>query len=255
MGPKTSPLGPGEIVTVTAHGENGECTGPSAIPADAVGLSLNVTAIRPTSNTFLTFWGEGPNPGTSNLNPRAGGDPTPNAVNTPLSTVGTFRIYNDRGAVDVAVDVNGYYANHDHDERYSLLGHGHDDRYSQLGHGHDDAYARRDQLGIDNFAFSGAVNADGLTFRRFSALPPSVTPSVAPVAPGVYTIAFSGLSLDAFDPIILLTPTAAIDRACTVSNFSSLSTPDGIVSGAISVRCTNLVGVPTPTAFSFQIMV
>ncbi len=99
------------------------------------------------------------------------------------------------------------------------------------------------------------MNADGLKFRRSSALPPSVSPSVAPVAPGVYTIAFSGLSLDTFDPIILLTPTAAIDPRCAASNFSYLSTPDGIVSGAISVRYTDLVGVPTPTAFSFQIMV
>ncbi len=121
VGPRSAPIGAKQTITVTAHGSNGECTGASAIPADAVSLSLNVTAAGPTSNTFLTFWGEGPNPGTSNLNPRAGGAPTPNSVNVPLSSSGTFNIFNDRGSVNVIVDVNGYYANHNHDDRYQQL--------------------------------------------------------------------------------------------------------------------------------------
>ena len=48
------------------------------------------------------------NPGTSNLDPRPGSPPTPNAVNTPLSDIGTFNIYND--------------ADHDHDDRYFTEG-------------------------------------------------------------------------------------------------------------------------------------
>ncbi len=121
VGPRSIPIGAEETITVTAHGSNGECTGASAIPTDALSLSLNVTAVGPTSNTFLTFWGDGPNPGTSNLNPRAGGAPTPNSVNTPLSTSGTFNIFNNRGDVNVIVDVNGYYANHNHDDRYEVI--------------------------------------------------------------------------------------------------------------------------------------
>lgn len=121
VGPRAAPLTAEETVTVTAHGTNGECTGASTIPTDALSLSLNVTAVGPTSNTFLTFWGDGPNPGTSNLNPRAGGAPTPNSVNTPLSPAGTFNIFNNRGNVNVIVDVNGYYANHNHDDRYVPL--------------------------------------------------------------------------------------------------------------------------------------
>ncbi|MFK7919449.1 MAG: hypothetical protein AB8G14_15340 [Ilumatobacter sp.] len=121
VGPRSTPIGAAETVTVAAHGPNGECTGASTIPTDAVGLSLNVTAVGPTDNTFLTFWGDGPNPGTSNLNPRAGGAPTPNAVSTPLSATGGFNIFNNAGATNVVVDVNGYYANHDHDDRYELL--------------------------------------------------------------------------------------------------------------------------------------
>ena len=37
VGPKTSPMGPAEIHTVTARGANGECTGPSSIPSNAIG--------------------------------------------------------------------------------------------------------------------------------------------------------------------------------------------------------------------------
>ncbi|MFK7919447.1 MAG: hypothetical protein AB8G14_15330 [Ilumatobacter sp.] len=118
VGPLSAPVGPAATVTIQAHGSNGECTDTSAIPSDAVGLSMNVTAVGPTSNTFLTFWGDGANPGTSNLNPRAGGAPTPNSVSTPLSGTGSFNIYNDRGNTNVVVDVNGYYANHNHDDRY-----------------------------------------------------------------------------------------------------------------------------------------
>lgn len=119
VGPKTSPLGPAEVLTVTAHGSNGECTDGSAIPTDAVALSMNVTALNATGQTFLTFWGDGANPGTANLNPAPGQPPTPNAVNTPLSTAGTFNVFNERSSVDVVIDVNGYYAHHSHDDRYA----------------------------------------------------------------------------------------------------------------------------------------
>lgn len=118
VGPRTGPVGAGETHTVTAHGDNGDCTGASTIPTDALSLSLNVTAVGATASTFLTFWGDGANPGTSNLNPRPGAAPTPNSVNTPLSAAGTFNIYNDAGEVNVIADVNGYYAHHDHDDRY-----------------------------------------------------------------------------------------------------------------------------------------
>jgi hypothetical protein len=122
VGSRSVPLGPSETVTVTAHGSNGECTGSSAIPSDAVGLATNVTAVGPTANTFLTFWGDGANPGTSNLNPRAGGAPTPNSVNTPLSSTGTFNIFNNSGNTNVIVDVNGYYAKIDSTARFESFG-------------------------------------------------------------------------------------------------------------------------------------
>lgn len=119
VGVRDTPLGAMETETVLAHGENGRCTGDSEIPTDAVGLSMNVVAALPTERTFLTFWGEGPNPGTANLNPEPGQAPTPNAVNTPLSPSGEFFLFNNAGDVEVIIDVNGYYANHNHDDRYT----------------------------------------------------------------------------------------------------------------------------------------
>lgn len=118
VGPRAAPLGPDETITVLAHGSNGECTGASAIPSDALGLVMNVTALRSTGRTFLTFWGEGANPGTANLNPDPGEPPTPNSVSTPLSSSGSFELFNAFATVEVVIDVNGYYVDHNHDDRY-----------------------------------------------------------------------------------------------------------------------------------------
>jgi hypothetical protein len=39
-------------------------------------------------------------------------------VTTALSALGQFNVFNLQGTVDVIVDVNGYYADHNHDDRY-----------------------------------------------------------------------------------------------------------------------------------------
>jgi hypothetical protein len=116
VGPKSSPLGPSETHTVTAHGDNGDCVG---IPADAVALSLNITTVGATMPSFLTIWEAGqPQPGSSSLNPVPGEPPTPNGVTTALSPAGQFSLFNFQGAVDVIADITGYYVDHNHDDRY-----------------------------------------------------------------------------------------------------------------------------------------
>lgn len=102
----TGSFGPEETETLTAVGDNGQCTG---IPDEATGLSMNVTALNATEPTFLTIWPGGDLPKASSLNPAPGQPPVPNAVTTPLSSDGTFAIFNNGGSVDVIVDVNGYY--------------------------------------------------------------------------------------------------------------------------------------------------
>jgi hypothetical protein len=115
VGPRSTPLGTADTHTVTAHGTNGDCT----IPTDAVALSMNVTAVQATLPTFLTIWATGePMPDASSLNPFPGQPPAPNAVSTELSPDGRFDIYNLQGDVHVLADVNGYYVDHTHDDRY-----------------------------------------------------------------------------------------------------------------------------------------
>lgn len=55
VGPRSSPLGAADTLTVDAQQTDTECTG--VVPADASSLSLNVTAVGATELTFLTIWG------------------------------------------------------------------------------------------------------------------------------------------------------------------------------------------------------
>jgi len=115
VGPRDTPIGPGQTHTVSAHGTNGDCS----IPDDATALALNVTAVGASAPTFLTIWGDGSRPTASSLNPTPGQPPAPNAVTTDLTdAAGQFNVYNLQGSVDVLADVGGYYVDHDHDDRY-----------------------------------------------------------------------------------------------------------------------------------------
>ncbi|MEP4648844.1 MAG: hypothetical protein ABJ314_01560, partial [Ilumatobacter sp.] len=93
-----------------------DCAG--LIPSDAVGLSTNVTALGATELSFLTFWPSGARPDSSSLNPAPGEPPTPNGVATGVDG-GEFNVYNNLGETHVVIDINGYYVNHDHDDRYA----------------------------------------------------------------------------------------------------------------------------------------
>lgn len=117
IGVKSAALTGGEILTVQAHGDNGDCSG---IPAGASAVSLNVTALDAELPTFLTVWAAATaQPTASSLNPMPGAPPTPNAVTTQLSANGEFNIFNRQGSVNVFVDINGYYVAHHHDDRYA----------------------------------------------------------------------------------------------------------------------------------------
>jgi hypothetical protein len=115
VGPRSTPLGPAETITIDAQQAGTDCTG--QIPATATALSLNVTALNATSNSFITIWSDGPRPTASALNPEPGARVF-NAVTTEVTATQTFQIYNNRGNVDVFVDINGYYDNHNHDDLY-----------------------------------------------------------------------------------------------------------------------------------------
>lgn len=115
VGPRSSPLAASETFTIQARGVQGACS----LPSDVSGLSLNVAVIGGTADSFLTvFPAGGALPLAANLNWVAGDPPTPNKVDVGLSVDGRVSFYNLAGTVHVAADVNGYYVDHTHDDRY-----------------------------------------------------------------------------------------------------------------------------------------
>ncbi len=96
-------LGPGGTLNMQVTGEGG-------VPAKgASAVVLNLTAVAPSSGTFLTAWPNGQSrPLASNLNPPAGHN-VPNRVTVPVGAGGQVEIYNSLGSVDVVVDVGGWY--------------------------------------------------------------------------------------------------------------------------------------------------
>ncbi len=115
VGQRSVPLGANDTHSVAGVGTVGNCT----IPTDAVGLVLNVTAVDATAPTFLAVWPAGQTrPEASSLNPAPGQPPTPNAVTTDLGAGDQFNVFNLQGSVHVFADVVGYYADHNHDDRY-----------------------------------------------------------------------------------------------------------------------------------------
>lgn len=116
VGPRSIGLGAADTHTIDAQQSDTACSG--LIPEDASALSLNVTALGATEQSFLTIWAGGDRPTTASLNPAPGQPPVPNAVTTELSVDQEFQIYNNAGTVSVVVDVTGFYVDHDHDDRY-----------------------------------------------------------------------------------------------------------------------------------------
>ena len=132
VGPKTSPVGPGEEHAVTATGNAGECT---QVPANATAVTMNLTADGATLPTFIAVYATGAErPNSSSLNPQPGQPPIPNAVTTELSADGRFTVFNLQGSVNAFADIVGYYVDHHHDDRYYTKGQS-DDRYLTPGDG------------------------------------------------------------------------------------------------------------------------
>ena len=111
VGPRATPIGQGETYSISVIGVVGNCT----IPAEAIGLGMNVTAIAPTAGSFLTvFPSLAIRPTASSLNWVAGQAPVPNAVTTNIGTDGKVSFFNNGGTVNLAADIVGYYVSHEH---------------------------------------------------------------------------------------------------------------------------------------------
>ncbi len=119
----TSPLPVGAVGSITIDGQYASIgpigqfgsidvtvTGRGGVPASGVGaVALNVTATNPTAGSFLTVWPTGVGrPTASSLNFQPG-QTVPNMVIVPVGANGQVSIYNNAGAVDVVVDVLGWF--------------------------------------------------------------------------------------------------------------------------------------------------
>jgi hypothetical protein len=81
--------------------------GRAGVPADASSVMLNVTAVQPNGDGFLTVWAcDSPRPLASNVNYR-GGQVVPNAVVTKLGPGGRVCVYT-LSATHIVIDVNGH---------------------------------------------------------------------------------------------------------------------------------------------------
>ncbi|MFD0327477.1 hypothetical protein ACFQZC_02670 [Streptacidiphilus monticola] len=72
---------------------------------------LNLTAVTPSGNGYVTAWSDisGSRPSSSSLNYLAG-QTRANTVTVPVGPDGKIHLYNQGGTVDLLADVEGYYA-------------------------------------------------------------------------------------------------------------------------------------------------
>jgi Tol biopolymer transport system component len=96
-----TPVGPGQTVEVQVTG--------GAVPANAVGAALNITATQPTQSTHLTVYPTGePQPLASILNVGPG-ETRANAATVKIGDDGKVTIFNSQGSTHVVVDLAGWY--------------------------------------------------------------------------------------------------------------------------------------------------
>jgi len=189
VGPRSKAIGAAETHTISITGSNGNCT----IPADATAVSLNVTAVNPSADSFLTvFPADAPQPLASSLNFAGGQNPVPNAVTVDLSADGKISFYNNGGTVDVVADIVGYYLDqaHNHDDRY----------YTKTEVNAHEALQKHIQISVFSTNTEGTVMTDGnfgILFKDlddYNALinftaPADMTPNTPMTLRLMYTIA------------------------------------------------------------------
>jgi hypothetical protein len=92
----------GQTLTLKVVGRGGVRTGASAV-------ALNVTATDATAPGYVTVWGEGARPDTSNLNIEREGQTVPNLVVVPVGADGNVRLFTD-GGTHLLADVAGWWS-------------------------------------------------------------------------------------------------------------------------------------------------
>lgn len=79
------------------------------LPAGVAAVLFNVTVTQPTADSFVTVWAAGASqPGTSNLNVRAG-ETVANSVMAGIDSAGRVQLANAFGSAHLIADVIGYF--------------------------------------------------------------------------------------------------------------------------------------------------
>ncbi len=247
VGPKSSPLGPGEVHTVnTTTGNTGNCTG---IPSTATAVSLNVTAVGATLPTFLTVWATGAaQPDASSLNPVPGAPPTPNAVTTGISANGQFDMYNLQGNVHVLADINGYYTDHRHDDRYYTRAEV-DALVAEL--------LPRTEIGSTGILRWGYVRDLGAIVEVYVDDESTFIPTMSATrtATGVYEVIVPGVTADGARHAVLVSAQqgqTSVFRACKVFQTVSLGNAESTL--VVRVRCYDQNGVLQNSDFNILVL-
>ncbi len=108
IGPRSTPLGAKETITITATGNNGSCSG---IPADTQAIEVQFTSTETTTPSFLTAYPANLTtmPNVSQLNTRPD-QAVSNSTIVTLSATGQFKLYNDSGSTNVIIDILGLFS-------------------------------------------------------------------------------------------------------------------------------------------------
>lgn len=102
---------PGFAVLQPGETRNLKVTGVGDVPSSGVsGVVVNVTAVGPSEDSFLTVWPEGiSKPPVSNLN-YVKGQTVANLVMVKVSGGGYISLQNNKGTTHVLVDITGYFS-------------------------------------------------------------------------------------------------------------------------------------------------
>jgi hypothetical protein len=248
VGPRSAPLGPGETYTQAVRGANGQCD----IPADATAVAMNVTAVGGTAGSFLTIWPSdiSPRPLASNLNWVPGSPPTPNKVDVKLSVDGNINMFNLTGSVSVLADVVGYYADHNHDDRYFTKTQSETQLATKANTA--DVYTKTqvNSLPSSSVIAGGVVQSDGVVstfFPRFG----SAWTAARPLT-GTYQITFLALHpgcANIMEPLILVSGLEFAAGSQQAVSFTSTTCATG--NTTVQVQTYNAAGTATDRGFQF----
>jgi hypothetical protein len=90
-------------------GKSASFAASSVVDGSTGALALNVTAVAPTTSTFVTLWPAGVKmPTISTLNPAAN-QTVANAAIVTLGDARKFSVFNNAGTTNIVVDVAGTY--------------------------------------------------------------------------------------------------------------------------------------------------